>query len=253
MSQFLKLLADDSKDDSEEVKEHELALSKAVDNMVTSLRESVDYRSKKEKHREYVDECREKLLSTPRSNYEIERKDLHDSIGEYVDECQEQISSDSLSATDMESKSLLDPVDRKAKKDSIRVAPIGTGSKFNETPFEVVSMLSYQKKVSLLHELLSACLAVTVDADSKSTQRRRSGYDARHRVALRLLTAWLNINWITMVCSHLVNNISCFLHSIDLIQGPLYMLLPITLITMHNCLRIITLTLLHLKRCKSLV
>lgn len=253
MSQFFKLLAEDSKDDSQEVKEKELALSRAVDTMVSTLRTSIDYRSKKEKHRQYVDACRKNFLSEDsRSHYEREQKGLHDPIGEYVDECREEMSPGRQSDFEMERKALLDPEDNEDKKASIKVKPIGTGSKFDEKPFEEVSMLSYPKKVSLLHELLSACLAVTVDA-AKENVRRREGYDARHRTALRLLTAWLNINWITMVCYHFVNSTSCLLHSIDLIQGPLYMFLPITLITMLICLCIKTLTLLHLGRCKCLV
>lgn len=252
MSQFLKLVAEDSNDDSEEVKKQELALSKAVDDMVSTLHASVDFRSKKEKHRQYVDACRKKLISDTQSQNETEQKGLHDPIGEYVEECREHMSPGSRSDFDMERESLLDPDDKKGKKVSIKVAPIGTGSKFAKKPFEEVSMLSYQKKVSLLHELLSACLAVTVDDNREIVQRRR-GYDARHRVALRLLTAWLNINWITMVCSHLVNTMSCLLHSKDLMQGPFCMLLPITLITTKFCLLVITLTLLHLGRCKCLV
>ncbi|KAK1357626.1 Transmembrane and coiled-coil domain-containing protein 4 [Heracleum sosnowskyi] len=194
---FLKLLAEDCNDDSQEIKEQEIALMKAVDNMVSTLQASVDYRSKKEKHRQYVDACREKLASDTQSHYETEKKGHHDPVGDYVDQCREQMSPGSQSDFDMERKSLLDPDDRKEKKDSITVAPMGSGSNFDENPFEEVSMLSYQKKVALLYELLSACLAVTYDANHKNVQRRK-GYDARHRSALRLLTAWLNINWITM-------------------------------------------------------
>ncbi|KAL8123736.1 transmembrane and coiled-coil domain-containing protein STS1-like [Apium graveolens] len=195
---FLKLLAEDSNDDSQEVKEQELALSNAVDTMVSTLRTSVDYRSKKENHRQYVDACRKKLLSEDRrSYYEREQKGVHDSVVDYVEECREEMSPGTQSDFEMERKALLDPDDGEEKKASINVAPIGSGSKFDERPFEEVSMLSYQKKVSILHALLSACLAVTVDA-AKQNVRRRKGYDARHRTALRLLTAWLNINWITM-------------------------------------------------------
>ncbi|KAL1815556.1 hypothetical protein ACET3Z_018130 [Daucus carota] len=194
---FLRLLAEDSNDDSTEIKEQELALMKAVDNVAIELRASVDYRSKKKKHREYIDECREKLLSDAQSSYEKEQKGLHDPHNEYADERQELLSGETKYNFDMETKALLDPVDDEARKASIDVAPIGSGSTFNQQPFEEVSMISYQKKVSLLHQLLSACLAVTSETDSQSV-RRRSGYDARHRVGLRLLTAWLNINWITM-------------------------------------------------------
>nr|CAD1836323.1 unnamed protein product [Ananas comosus var. bracteatus] len=56
---------------------------------------------------------------------------------------------------------------------------------------------NYQRKVVLLYELLSACVADTPQ-DKKESSRFRKGYDARHRVALRLLAAWLNVQWIKM-------------------------------------------------------
>jgi hypothetical protein len=62
------------------------------------------------------------------------------------------------------------------------------------------SPVNYQRKVSLLYELLSACIAdIPPQDDSKST-RFRKGYDARHRAALRLLSTWLNVKWAKMVC-----------------------------------------------------
>ncbi|XP_024991620.1 uncharacterized membrane protein YFL034W-like isoform X3 [Cynara cardunculus var. scolymus] len=53
------------------------------------------------------------------------------------------------------------------------------------------------RKVTVLYELLSACLADIPEDNSKS-KRRGKGYDARHRAALRLLTTWFDIKWIKM-------------------------------------------------------
>lgn len=58
-------------------------------------------------------------------------------------------------------------------------------------------MLSNQRKVTVLYEILSACLADRREENKKCT-RKRNGYDARHRVALRLLATWLDIKWTKM-------------------------------------------------------
>lgn len=59
--------------------------------------------------------------------------------------------------------------------------------------------VNYQRRVTLLFELLSACVADTPQA-SNGSPRSEKGYDARHRTALRLLATWLDIKWIKMVC-----------------------------------------------------
>ncbi|KAJ3690307.1 hypothetical protein LUZ61_019471 [Rhynchospora tenuis] len=64
--------------------------------------------------------------------------------------------------------------------------------KFDNSP------INYQRKISVLYELLSACVAdIPLQDDSKLT-RFRKGYDARHRAALRLLSTWLNVKWVKM-------------------------------------------------------
>ncbi|XP_039035470.1 transmembrane and coiled-coil domain-containing protein 4-like isoform X2 [Hibiscus syriacus] len=69
----------------------------------------------------------------------------------------------------------------------------------NEKPVEEVEMLTCHRKVMVLYELLSASLAAAeISEDSKKYTRRRKGYDARNRVALRLLTTWFDIEWIKM-------------------------------------------------------
>ncbi|KAL8267661.1 hypothetical protein R6Q59_001459 [Mikania micrantha] len=63
---------------------------------------------------------------------------------------------------------------------------------------EEMRMLSYGRKVTVLYELLSACLADKPEDNKSKSKRRGKGYDARHRSALRLLTTWFDIKWITM-------------------------------------------------------
>jgi len=60
-------------------------------------------------------------------------------------------------------------------------------------------LINYQRKVTVLFELLSACVADTPEGSNESP-RLKKGYDARLRTALRLLAIWLDIKWIKMVC-----------------------------------------------------
>ncbi|XP_027079529.1 transmembrane and coiled-coil domain-containing protein 4-like [Coffea eugenioides] len=78
--------------------------------------------------------------------------------------------------------------------EDIRVESTG---EFDDKPSEELTMLDHTKKVAVLYELLSACLADTPE-DSKKVKGRRRGYDARHRVALRLLATWFDIKWVKM-------------------------------------------------------
>jgi hypothetical protein len=60
------------------------------------------------------------------------------------------------------------------------------------------------RKMTLLFALLSACVAdkpVSQEEEDRKSSRFRKGYDARHRVALRLLATWLDVKWIRMVCN----------------------------------------------------
>ncbi|ESW28102.1 hypothetical protein PHAVU_003G259400 [Phaseolus vulgaris] len=66
--------------------------------------------------------------------------------------------------------------------------------KIDDRPNEEVMMLSDQRKVTVLYELLSACLSNL----GEDIGQRRKGYDARHRVALRLLATWLDVKWMKM-------------------------------------------------------
>ncbi|XP_074577621.1 transmembrane and coiled-coil domain-containing protein STS1-like [Curcuma longa] len=65
------------------------------------------------------------------------------------------------------------------------------GSIITDSPF-------YQtRRLVVLHELLSACVA-DIPQDDQKRSKFRKGYDARHRVAIRLLATWLDVKWITV-------------------------------------------------------
>ncbi|KAM7529898.1 hypothetical protein LguiB_033308 [Lonicera macranthoides] len=168
---FLRVLSEESDDSSTEAKDKEHALANAVDAMVSSMAPTrVDFEDKREKHREYEQECREKF-STP----ELEE------------------------ASEVANKRLEAQKETKCKSSSLeQTPPIGSASKFDKEPFEEVTMLGEHRKVAVLYELLSACLADLPEDNKKKSTRRRRGYDARHRVALRLLATWFNVNWIKM-------------------------------------------------------
>lgn len=168
---FLRLLAEERGDVSSDASDKELALTNGVDAMSSSMETSpTDYESKKGKQREYEQSCREKL-SNPETTPDMksEEKDLLDNI--------QQETNVTTSV---------------AEQNHVQTISESSGK-----PLEEVEMLSYPRKVTVLYELLSACLADTPEDDKKST-RRRKGYDARHRVALRLLATWLDVKWIKM-------------------------------------------------------
>ncbi|KAJ9703643.1 hypothetical protein PVL29_005099 [Vitis rotundifolia] len=163
---FLRLISEESAESSADMKDTELALSKAVDVMELSMEATSETSmSKKEKHREYENKCREKCSPADmQPNSEVADVPLQ---AQELKNCNER---------------------------SIEQTPYGSSSKFDEKPVEEVVMLSYPRKVTVVYELLSACLADTPEDNKKSTQKRK-GYDARHRVALRLLATWLDIQW----------------------------------------------------------
>uniref|UniRef100_A0A5B7BNS4 Putative transmembrane and coiled-coil domain-containing protein 4 isoform X2 n=1 Tax=Davidia involucrata TaxID=16924 RepID=A0A5B7BNS4_DAVIN len=166
---FLRLISEESGDTSSEMRDQELALSKGVDVMALSMETTpVDFESKRKKHREYEHECREK--------YSTAEMQANSEVANAHSETQKETNCNMI---------------------SIEHAPNGSGSKSDEKSFEEVTMLSYQRKVTVLYELLSACLA-DIPEDNKSHTRREKGYDARHRVALRLLATWFNVKWVKM-------------------------------------------------------
>ncbi|KAK8687295.1 hypothetical protein V6N13_086120 [Hibiscus sabdariffa] len=168
---FLRLLAEEREEISSERLEQEIALSKAVDSMALSMEtNSESSLVKKEKSRKYEQECREK--------YSTAEVPSNSAVANHPIETLPESDTCVLRGND----------DHNLMGDSL-----------NEKPAEEVWMLTYHRKVMVLYELLSACLAAAeIREDNKKYTRRRKGYDARHRVALRLLTAWFDIEWIKM-------------------------------------------------------
>ncbi|KAJ0265403.1 Transmembrane/coiled-coil protein [Hirschfeldia incana] len=158
---LIKLLSDD--DCSSDMVEKETALAKAAEAMVQGIqRGSVSMEAKKEKHLEYENECREKYsLPEAQSGAADKERESHG----------EDVVKDSGHNPDVVE---------------------------DEKPVvEEAALLSHERKISILYELLSACLADKHE-DKEEFTRRRKGYDARHHVALRLLATWFDFQWIQM-------------------------------------------------------
>ncbi|KAL7609238.1 hypothetical protein Lser_V15G12366 [Lactuca serriola] len=173
---FLRVLAEENDGSaSKEVSEQELALSKAVDAMVSNIETSPEhFEHKKEKHRLYAHEWREKFS-------------VNESMAETKEHLQKKEEKD-------------------CKSPRPEQVPTASNSEVQEKRFEEVGLIGNQRKVAVLYELLSACLADTPE-DDKTTERPPKGYDARHRAALRLLTTWFELKWIKMEAIEVV--ISC--------------------------------------------
>ncbi|XP_042756199.1 uncharacterized protein LOC111897468 isoform X2 [Lactuca sativa] len=173
---FLRVLAEENDGSaSKEVSEQELALSKAVDAMVSNIETSPEhFEHKKEKHRLYAHEWREKFS-------------VNESMAETKEHLQKKEEKD-------------------CKSPRPEQVPAASNSEVQEKRFEEVGLIGNQRKVAVLYELLSACLADTPE-DDKTTERPPKGYDARHRAALRLLTTWFELKWIKMEAIEVV--ISC--------------------------------------------
>lgn len=161
------LLNEESGGHSSEAESKELDLAKAVDAMESRLEKDLDSESKVQKWQAYEQEYREKFST-----------DETQSKGENTHEEDHDLSSTGHAH--------MDPV---------------TG--FGEKPVEDRKMLSYPRKLSVLYVLLSACLADTPEDDSNKSTQQIKGYDARYRVALRLLATWFDVKWIKMVCSRI--------------------------------------------------
>ncbi|KAK1363507.1 Transmembrane and coiled-coil domain-containing protein 4 [Heracleum sosnowskyi] len=82
-------------------------------------------------------------------------------------------------------------------KPSVMAASFGSDKRSDAKIFEEVTLLDHKRKVAVLFELLTACLSKTPELD-KNAKRQKHDYDARHRVALRLLSTWFDIEWVEM-------------------------------------------------------
>ncbi|KAK4711791.1 hypothetical protein R3W88_006304 [Solanum pinnatisectum] len=164
-------VSEEGAESSSEAADKELDLAKAIDAMASSMERTSHNVSKKEKQCEYEHKCREKLsLADTQSRSKVEN------------------------TTNVENHQ-----EKSKKPSSIEQAYLESVSGFDEKPVEEASTLEYSRKVNVLYQLFSACLAQSSEESKKYTQRR--GYDARHRVALRLLATWFDVEWIKVVCS----------------------------------------------------
>lgn len=170
--QFLRLLSEGSGDDSSEVLGREIALGNSIDSMASSMEKTIDIESEKEKQREYENECREKF-STAESESKSEGENTH-----------------------VENQQETETICKPSSSGHAHMEPI---SGFDEKPATDLTVLSYHRKLTVLYELLSACLAATPEDDKNASTQRRRGYDARYRVALRLLATWFDIKWVKVV------------------------------------------------------
>ncbi|XP_072989196.1 uncharacterized protein [Typha latifolia] len=167
---FLRLIFEEDDESSSERSDQELALTKAVDAMEMSLEAGVDsVGTAKEEDHDKVNESHENDSSN------IMNRSSEVMLG----------TSETLEAANLDV--LFRKEDSSDRVDRVHVEKLV----LEESP------VSYQRKVALLYELLSSCVADTPQ-DNKKASRFRKGYDARHRVALRLLATWLDVKWIKM-------------------------------------------------------
>ncbi|KAL2246511.1 UNVERIFIED_CONTAM: Transmembrane and coiled-coil domain-containing protein 4 [Sesamum indicum] len=168
---FLRQLMDESGDMSSEAAEKEVSVANGIDAMSLGMQKTpAEFDSKKEKQREYEQACREKFPA-PETISEAKSEERN-----IPDNSQQETKTTKSIAEQAQGTPMLESV----------------GKQMEEAP-----MLSYPRRVTVLYQLLSACLADTPEDNKKSTKRRK-GYDARHRVALRLLAAWFDIKWMKM-------------------------------------------------------
>ncbi|KAK6150560.1 hypothetical protein DH2020_015492 [Rehmannia glutinosa] len=133
---FLRLLAEDSSDVSAEAADQELALSNSIEALSMSMEKTPDdYESKKEKQREYEHACREKF-STPDKTLDSKSEESN------------------MPNNSQQETNAITSIVEEAHVESI--------CESDGKPLEEVTMLSYPRKVTVLYELLSACLADTL-------------------------------------------------------------------------------------------
>ncbi|KAM5565036.1 hypothetical protein ABKV19_019191 [Rosa sericea] len=159
---FLTLLKEGADEvASAEKTEKEVALTKTVDTMVRSEETADAHAVDRSENYEYEAKCREKF------------SDKETEIASEVSDKPYEAPKRTVSVISTEIK---DPNE----------------SKRLEVPVEEGRRLSYEKKITVLYAILSACVA----DNSESGDKVRNGYDARHRVALRLLATWLGVEWL---------------------------------------------------------
>ncbi|KAL3687901.1 hypothetical protein R1sor_014210 [Riccia sorocarpa] len=85
--------------------------------------------------------------------------------------------------------------DKKRKPQKVGVNESPSSSSEQEDKEQVERrILVAQRKVAVLYELLTACVADTPE-EKAGKSVLNAGYDARQRVAIRLLALWLDVDW----------------------------------------------------------
>lgn len=148
-------------------------MAKGVDDMAARMEACSISKTRRDKHYEYRQERREKCSV-------------------------EDMSESDTPSTPAETEAIEFVQERRVTNDSVKDASHASDYNFIEEPAEEQNTLSYERKIVVLYELLSASLA-TMSDDSK-TSKQQKGYDARYRVALRLLATWLDVKWVKVVC-----------------------------------------------------
>ncbi|XP_057435019.1 uncharacterized protein LOC130727787 isoform X2 [Lotus japonicus] len=184
LGSFLKLLAEESDANSSERLDKEAALTKAVDAMTESMSTASIAESSSGESGGHEQKSQDYLCNTTAPPVVEPHSDSK--------------------TKDSESSALL-PQQKQASTELENVTL--------EKPLEEASLISYQRKVTVLYALVSACVADTAEVDNKCC-RSRQGYDARHRVSLRLIATWLGVKWNemeameSMVAFSLMNSLS---------------------------------------------
>ncbi|XP_028765568.1 transmembrane and coiled-coil domain-containing protein 4 [Neltuma alba] len=165
---FLTLLSEEGDGASLDRLDKELALTKAIDATAVSMEGVPDSK-------------------------EVEFKNLEDKARGQDNFCNTKASSSVVAtAKPHETK------ENSALHVSTETAPsTGPENDAFDQPIKEANLISYQRKMTVLYTLLSACVADTAEVDEQCSHSRQ-GYDARHRVALRLLSTWLGVKWIEM-------------------------------------------------------
>nr|CAD1821423.1 unnamed protein product [Ananas comosus var. bracteatus] len=186
IAEFLKIIFDNNETSSER-SEEELALSKAIDSIVASLKTaSGSTEVAKEEQSEHKDNSDKRFTS----DMVHKISELTSSTSEIIGQLSDDRSMLSMSAEMFDLTKIKVFFGQEA---AINKSTVLLDNKSIIVDFPV----SDQRKLGFLYELLSACVADIPDDDKKSSQHRK-GYDARHRIALRILAGWLDVQWINV-------------------------------------------------------
>lgn len=116
---------------------------------------------------------------------------------DYEIECLEKYANPMTDVVSHEVTKINDVSQRVSSKVTSQDNKCCEGEVSKESVEEGKSLIRH-RKLTICYELLLACIAGSAQNDGKSDIANQ--YDARHRVALRLLATWLGIKWIEMVC-----------------------------------------------------